>query len=364
VQEVDKQLAWGGGPSVGAVGRTLIQRRRWHARRVPVVQLKILAPPAAFVALLSVMWVLLDLTWISLPYVRPGADVIYAAKQQWAQNLTLFQPDVHDRVVLFGNSKAMTGFIPELFDSQVHGPAAASGISYNFGLPDSVRFVDTLQTLAARDQAPNTVFLTFSWQEPDASDSPSPFHFLDQDGAIMDALFPFRALPRDLVLFATIAPTHGGLKAYYSEGEAAVAQMRADRGYYFIAGQSHFEGDRLPDDFRVETDQPTQPYARHISPTGAAFAALRQLAAQAHIRFYFVPQFFRVGEFAPAPSGDQPDPTEVNDLQRYPEFAVLGPPYVLLPNKYFSDPEHLNPEGARVYTSLLSSLYQQAAPPR
>ena len=43
-------------------------------------------------------------------------------------------------------------------------------------------------------------------------------------------------------------------------------------------------------------------------------------------------------------------------MKGHPRFTPAGPNYFLFANRYFSDPVHLNPEGARVYTRRLAEI--------
>ena len=82
------------------------------------------------------------------------------------------------------------------------------------------------------------------------------FHFIPDDHAVIDGLFPFRNFLRDLTAFLLAAPSHGGVMSYYRESEQNERDVIAERGYHLITEQSHFAGGRLPDDFHLDSDQP------------------------------------------------------------------------------------------------------------
>jgi hypothetical protein len=46
-------------------------------------------------------------------------------------------------------------------------------------------------------------------------------------------------------------------------------------------------------------------------------------------------------------------------LRRYSSCKLLGPDYYLYPNRMFSDQNHLNSEGAAVYTEAIYKLLAQ-----
>lgn len=136
--------------------------------------------------------------------------------------------------------------------------------------------------------------------------------------------------------------------------------MLSDRGYYFIEGQSHFPNHRLPDDFALQNDHPERTYRRKVSVDVPAFGQLIALLELCDVQVLLIPPYFRDGEYAPPHSNSD----ALQSLARYPRLAVLAPAYWLLPNRYFSDPVHLNPDGAELYTRMLWELTQPVLFPR
>jgi len=306
--------------------------------------LVLLAKPLALVAAL---WLLLAGLDAALPYIRPGAEVVYAAKSESIGRGGLFRPGAPVRVAVFGNSKVLTSFQPELFDALAGGQVS----SYNLGLPNYLLFIENLERLCQQGERPTHVLLMFPWPDTPAR-SFDPFHPGVDDDKVMDALFPFRKLPRNLSLFAARSRSRGGMAAFYRESRRQTEAMLAQRGYYFIEGQSHFPGHRLPDDFRLQKDDPGVPFSRVASTAAPTFSRLRELAERYDIRVLFVPAYHREGECAPPP---EPSPL-VAALAGHPRFEVVGPDYWLLPRREFSDPVHLNPGGAALYTRRLWEL--------
>jgi hypothetical protein len=295
-----------------------------------------------FLCLLAILWIFFYTAWRQFPYVRAGAAIIYSAKETQERRGVVFPAKipVSSRLVVFGNSKVLAGFIPDVFDRQT------GFYSSNMGKPDESHFVGDLALLAARGQAPRNVVVTLPWATESGSLPPD-------DGKVMDALFPFRKLPRDLVLFGMLAQERGGVPAFYRYGEAAVQSMQRNRGWYFIDGQSHFPGDRLPDGFRLGTDRPDVIDDPAFFPRGPEFERLNRLATQYSMRVFLVPSYHRIGELAPSPDYAA---SVARRMAGFSGFTVVGPNYFLLANRYFSDPVHLNPEGAAVYTTQLAGI--------
>ena len=136
--------------------------------------------------------------------------------------------------------------------------------SFNSGFPGSDLFLPPLQAMCARGQAPNVLLMTLPWTR-----DPRPrgiFHFIPDDHAVIDGLFPFRNFLRDLTAFLLAAPSHGGVMSYYRESEENEREVIAERGYHLITEQSHFAGGpparRFPSRFRP-SHQRDFPAMRH-----------------------------------------------------------------------------------------------------
>jgi hypothetical protein len=308
-------------------------------------------------SLFVILWLVFFILYRRFPYVRNGSDVVFSAKLRWEASGPIFPPDTDVlRVLIFGNSKILAGFVPSLFDQL----AAAGNIkvsSFNSGFPGSDLLLPPLQAMCERGQAPNVLLLTLPW----TGDPPrrNIFHFLPDDHDIVQWMFPFRNLARDFSSFLLRAPSRGGLAAYYRETEQDERISIAQRGYYLITEQSNFPGGRLPDDFRLASDQPDTIAARLAPARSSKITELNQLVRQYHIGCYYVPEYRRIGELAAA-TYDQQFATLVEHAT---SCKLLGPDYYLYPNRFFSDQTHLNRAGAEVYTQDLFRLVEDKLTP-
>jgi hypothetical protein len=315
-------------------------------------------PRSAFawtVLLLVLLWLLFTVLLRAFPYIKNGSDVVFEAKLAWEQKGQVFPsgPNV-TRVLIFGNSKILAGFLPGIFDT-VSAQNQLHVSSFNSGFPGSDLYLPPLETMCARGQAPNVLLLTLPW-----NGDPAPrglFHFISDDHAVVNWLFPFRNFVRDLTAFLLAAPSHGGIMSYYRESEQNERAVIAERGYHLITEQSRFAGNRLPDDFHLATDQPAMKVPRVTPTPGAQVARLNQLIQQHHIACYYVPFYLREGEAAAAASYDAAFAARV---QAATACKVLGPDYYLYPNHLFADQTHLNEAGARLYTQALFSLLKDS----
>jgi hypothetical protein len=307
-------------------------------------------------ALLGTFWLLFFALSLKFQYLRNGADLIYEVKAEAIRHRPLLDHAKPCRVLIFGSSKVLAGFVPDLFDSL----SGATVSSYNLGLPNGKFFLGDLERLCQRGQNPTHVLVPDTW-----ADEPQPsfsiFRLGVEDRRVVNTLFPFRWLPRDLSLFLIRAWNYGGLRAFYAHSRRQPQKMLEQRGYYFIEGESHFPGHRLPEGFRLETDTPNQIRPRAVPTDGPTFQRLAALAQRYDFKVILVPLHFRQGEYAAPPQVSQ----SAQALAGQPRFSAVGPDYYLLPNRYFSDEAHLNPEGASLYTRRLWELVAPSlAPPK
>ncbi len=305
---------------------------------------------ATFAIIFVVIWCGLYAAQRALPYVRSGATLILEAKLREESSPHLFKRPGAIDVLYFGNSKALSGFVPAVFDSAME----ASGHeveSYNLGLPGDSLFVDRLSAIVAAGKIPKYILVTVMWP-PD--DPPSDvFHFIRHDALWMDRLFPFRFFPRDLMMFAISSPDPAAAVRAYRNNRRTIERMLSDRGYFFIYDSSRFPNDELPASYRTRLDQPATVNEREANIQEREFQKLNRVLEDYKICCLLVPTYYRAGEYAPPPPLNLKLQTE---LRPYRQFVVAGPDYVLFDNRDFSDRTHLNRDGAVRYTRYLADL--------
>ncbi|MCC6321834.1 MAG: hypothetical protein IT438_10425 [Phycisphaerales bacterium] len=303
---------------------------------------------AVFGAVCAALW----LVNARFPYVRSGATLVTEMKRGLAEAGRPFARDGSLRVMAFGSSKTLSGFIPDLFDREAARLGVAGVESYNFGLPGEFAFVEEFEAMVDRGAGPDVALLIIPWPAEELP-APSVLRPITHNRPIIDAVFPFRKLPRDAFIMATesgFSPSR--FRAAYAESERTVKQVALDRGYYFIARQSHYANDQLPAAFTAPTDTPGQ-IAPRVIPRGPVFDRISKLCRERGVRCIYVPSYFREGQYAPA-RGHNPEAASV--LAGHDEFAIVGPDYLLYPNRLFSDPIHTNRVGAEDYTRAIAAL--------
>ena len=285
------------------------------------------------------------------PYVRVGSKIVNDEKLRFIERESLFPPDAKHRLVIFGDSKVLAGFIPALFDE-----LSGDGIySYNLGIPevDIQPVISVLQNIIGKGHIPTDIFITIPWN---SLPEKNPLIFFDNDNEIIKKLVPFRYLFRDLAVFVRRSQYRGGIINLYNESRRSAREVLENRGYFFIAGQSFYENDELPEDFSFSSDQPDRLFPRKVPPKNELYEQFVQLLESHSINAYFVPVYYRIGEYRPNPL---PNEELIEMFKDNPHIHVLGPDYFSFPNKLFSDPTHLNRNGAEIYTAKLWELYDK-----
>ncbi|HXN87571.1 MAG TPA: hypothetical protein VN867_15970 [Candidatus Binataceae bacterium] len=311
---------------------------------------RVLRALARFAAVFVLLWVGFYEIQRSFPCLLTGADLIFQTKLSEESTPHLLKQADKTGLLFFGNSKALSGFVPEKFDSAMN--AAGQPVeSYNLGLPGYGYFVDRLASIFAAGNVPKYILITIPWT-PDEHYG-NVFHFVRHDSELMNELFPFRFLPRDIVMASSSAMFAHRPLDYYETNRRLVAQMIADRGYFLIYDADRFPEGRLPRDYKEASDEPTRVSERVATTHGREFRELNRLLETYRVTCLMIPTYRRLGQFAQPPPINQRVAAE---LVAYPRVQLLGPDYILLDNRYFADRTHLNRVGAELYTEYLADL--------
>jgi hypothetical protein len=305
-----------------------------------------------FALLCAGVWICLFWIYKSLPYLQSGSEIITAAKISYSLAHPIFDQDAKVRILVFGDSRTLAAFNPRVFDEQLtRNGIAGKPQSFNEGLPGEQRFLVYLERILQAGTRPTHVLIQLSPGENDRETTLS--EWLRHDKMIVDSLFPFRTLPRDLTLFLFSAVSErSGLLGLYDQNARIAEQVVRDRGYFFIKGQSHFPQNKLPENYKLETDTPARVAGRPISKIVPSFRVLLGLAKQYGFKIILFPAVYRVGEFAPPPIRDL---LVSNDLASR-ELLIVGEDYWLMSPGNFSDPIHVNSTGAGIYSTRLAGL--------
>lgn len=287
----------------------------------------------------------------TFPYIRAGAALVLNAKRDDAAAGKVFPQNAKQtKIVVFGTSRILAGFVPEEFNRLARADHLQT-ISYNFGLPGNSEFLPELKDLVDHGNAPDVLLLTEAWNP-----AHNPIFTLpvsDKDLAVR--FFPFRYFVRDLASFLMTSREHGGVRAFYRESHDDVTEMRDADGYYFIAEQSHYPGHRIPDSFRLPDDHPATPTLRIADPASQDIPTLNSILSRHPMLCLYVPGPYRATAYGAPPPVDE---SFKRVLESETPCKLVGPDYFRYPNSSFGDEIHLNPPGALVYTKDLYSLIQ------
>jgi hypothetical protein len=317
--------------------------------RPSVAERQWLRPVLGFALLFAAVWLGLYAAYTLLPFTHPGSIVIADAKFDTLVKGPMFGPQDRFRVMVFGHSKALTMLRPLELD-----PAMGPGFrSYNLGLPGEERFLPILEAALDAGNVPTHVFLTLSWDNK--PEKPGLMDFLRNDTEIAKTVMPFRTFPRDATLF--LFENRHRLAEAVHDVAAQRDRMLEERGYYFIKSQSHYANDRLPDDYALPTDRPDRIDVRKFPERSFVRSRLEELATKYGFEIVFIPVPHRFGEFAPAPVADA---ARLKTLSDHPRIRVMGPDYFSYPPAYFSDPVHMNGQGASAYTADFARLLKSS----
>ena len=294
-----------------------------------------------FIALIVFVWLAFYGLMRLFPYVENGSAVVREIKWAVSKKANLFPDSAPYKILAFGNSRMLAGINPAILDQAL----GVGSVTHNMAIPGEDQYIDLLESTLKSGNRPTHILI---------QTLPPPmrgwFEALRDDRILVAHLFPFRKYVRDAVLFSYEARSAGGLSSQYRSNAQQIRKLILDKGYYFIKSQSHYPDDQLPADYRLPTDNPERIPAFNSDINHSGFEKLVQLAGKYHFEILLAPVAYREGECSRAPAVY---PTVSGGLSINP-VKILRPGYFVYPAKCFSDPVHLNPNGAGRYTRDLA----------
>ncbi|MFN0165669.1 MAG: hypothetical protein ACKV22_04495 [Bryobacteraceae bacterium] len=290
-------------------------------------------------AVTAPVWIAAYFIHAGFPYLQTRGELVNWVKREAIESAQLFSPGPRSRLAAFGDSRTVCSFMPKLLD-EISGGLTSS---FNLGLILEKEFIGHLARICERGQCPTQVL---AMSAPGLSEpAPQLSGRLPSDTELVDTVFPFRLLPKNLFVFLTLSIKRGGPAAFYGQVRDDAAALLNDRGYRLIEWLSYYPDHRLPPDFSTPSDTPDKPRLRSVDSRSPETAALLRLAERYGFHLILIPNYYRANECAPAADRDQ--------RTNHSRIVLAGPDYWLFDNHHFSDPNHLNREGARLYTQKL-----------
>ena len=88
------------------------------------------------------------------PYIGIGSNILTNEKLHLINTESIFPPNAKRRLVIFGDSRILSGFVPALFDELSGGTI----YSYNLAIPDNERFIPLMRNIISKNQIPTDIY--------------------------------------------------------------------------------------------------------------------------------------------------------------------------------------------------------------
>lgn len=296
---------------------------------------------------------------------KDGAAQVCETKRQMIRSGAIhYEPD-KDNVLFLGTSRILAGIAPTYFDELNGGQT----YSYNLALPglpiSSAYFV--LRDYLEKNPPPQYIVMQlyinrcrsctlYNYYAVQGLAQPaeifSLFKHLANKAIVFNYIFPFRMYKFHTAryLFDSIfMPAR--VRSLRKKNNAILNRMIENRGYYFIAEQAVAGNNSLPGDFAEEggggeTVNKASSYDPFVDPYVKMFF---ELAHRYRVKVLLIQPAYRENQYLQYE--EMPFQYSVL-LKQYDNVAIANEGWKIkfYENRFFSDPTHLNEEGAKRYT--------------
>lgn len=305
---------------------------------------------------------------------KDGAAVICEQKRKAVRkNLFPSSPD-RQNILFMGNSVTLAGLLPEYFDSLNGGKS----LSYNLSLPalplGPQYFM--LKDYLRNNKAPDYIIIYPVFDYGDTRNFFDKYaiqgikfpqeiisYLLHRDNkvVVMNYVFPMNLYNVHMIRYLFyLLKEPGAIAEKKAYNQLITSLMVKSKGYYFIREQAAFPGDRLPDQYRQAKDSNMAPY--DYDPDKDYYAKIFfDLAKEKNIKVLMIQKYARHYTTAQYDK----EPVYFSKIAaRYPNVKYVKGAYKIrfMENRYFADPTHLNPEGARIYTNEVFRQFREIYP--
>ena len=302
---------------------------------------------------------------------KDGASIVCAQKRIAVRENKWNASEEKPNVLYFGASGILSALIPEVFDSIMNQqtysmnlalPALPIGAYYHYLLDylDNNPAPEFIIMTYHVDGEPVLLFNTYGNQGINfPREVVSYFMNRSDKNQTVNYLLPFHVYWKSLFRYfynSVFNPSH--IKATRKKNERIVQDMIQERGYYFIREQARFPDGKLPDDYKEESDC-SDCELKIFDPDSDIYVdKFFSLTEELDIEVMLISYPVREGVFKQFEAIPEPIRKLVD---RYENISIPEEGWKLpfYPNKYFSDPHHLNKSGALLFTREVAEEFNK-----
>jgi hypothetical protein len=332
-----------------------------------------------------------------------GSKTVVKYKREWARKKNRVKHvDGKDIVFFMGNSKIAAGIIPRVFDKENMNTTHA----YNLALPalPLAPHYFMLKDYLRKNEAPqyivmqlsiggyqNKFFPIYAIQGAGLFEVLCYYSFRRDFSMVLNYLIPSRSywpevkrycigeilsvMPEEMRKmhrnryyrrFRNKETYHHNWKYFYEAQYVSAKKymeerkeyLKINRGYYYIIEQAAIGG-KLPDDFTPKRNEKKRPKMTDYDPFAERFF---KLAEEHNIKIMLIESYQLSYKGRKIDSENHKIPQSWISLKKRYEnigFSKNGFRPKLYPAHFFSDPTHLNPEGAERYTMEIAQEFRE-----
>jgi hypothetical protein len=289
---------------------------------------------------------------------KDGASLVCETKRDWVRSGRVKADQSRASVLFLGNSKVLAGVLPDRFDAAMNQETH----SWNLALPALPIGPDYFELTEYLRHNPPPKFIVLSLSL-DSGERGGLFDLYASEGLanpeellsyarhrkdrtfVLNWLLPLLRYRFYLMRYAfNLVHDRANIESTKLRNQEILADIWEHRGYYWIQEQA-FAGGHLPDDYEAKIDSPAAS-GPPASPVTDYFAdAFFGLTARLGIQVLLIEPPVPGRERRMAPG------IALESFSRYGNVKAAATREEAYPNRLFSDPTHLSPEGARLYTA-------------
>jgi hypothetical protein len=302
---------------------------------------------------------------------KDGASIVCEQKRIAVRDQKWSVSDTEDKIniLYFGASGILSAIIPEVFDSLMKNrtyslnlalPALPIGPYYHY-LKDFLKHNPPPEYIIMTyhvDGEPMLLSETYGNQGINFPGELFSYFIHRKDkNQIVNYLLPlhvYRGPIFKYLYYSLFDPSH--IQRTKKRNDKIVEAMIEDRGYYFIREQSRFPDGKLPADYRADTDCPDCKMKLYDPESDVYVDKFFKLTEKLNTEVLLVMHPVRRGSYKQFDS--VPDPLQ-KLMRQYENISI--PSDMELPfyeNRYFSDPHHLNSQGAIRFTGEIAEVFR------